>query len=68
MKKYALSPDQLLVIDDMKAAVEMSRAAHVQIGFAGWGRQEYPEICAEMRNLCNYTFMEVEELEKFLFT
>lgn len=67
MEKYSLSRDQLLIIDDMKPAVEMARRGGVQIAFAGWGRKEFPEICREMECLCDYSFYSTEELEKFLF-
>ncbi len=67
MAKYHLSPAQLLVVDDMKAAVPMARAAGTPIAFAGWGRAEFPAICAEMEGLCDYSFHSTKELEKFLF-
>lgn len=67
MEKYALSPDELLVIDDMKAAVQMARDAGVSIGFAGWGRKEFPKICTEMENLCDYAFYSTDDLSRFLF-
>ena len=67
MQTYSLSPDQILVIDDMKPAVEMARAGGVPIAFAGWGRSEYPIICGEMEKLCDYSFYSTESLEKFLF-
>ena len=67
MEKYALSPADLLVVDDMKAAVPMARAGGCPIAFAGWGRKEFPEITAEMTALCDYSFYSTEELEKFLF-
>ncbi len=67
MKKYALSPADILVVDDMKAAVPMARAAGCEIAFAGWGRQEFPEICREMEGLCDFSFATTGALEKFLF-
>ena len=67
MDKYQLTPEQILVVDDMKAAVQMSRAATCPIAFAGWGRVDFPEISAEMTQLCDYTFFSTENLEKFLF-
>ncbi len=67
MEHYSLSPADILVIDDMKPAVEMARAADVAIAFAGWGRAEFPEICSEMENLCDYSFYSTEDLAKFLF-
>lgn len=67
LKKYSLSPNQLLMLDDMKPAVQMARDGGIEIGFAGWGRKEFPAICEEMEALCDYSFYSIEELEKFLF-
>lgn len=67
MAKYHLHPSDLLVVDDMKAAVQMARDASVDIAFAGWGRKEYPQICQEMEQLCDYSFYSTEDLSKFLF-
>lgn len=67
MEKYALSPAQLLVVDDMKAAVPMARAVGCPIAFAGWGRTEFPEITEEMTALCDYSFRSVEDMKQFLF-
>lgn len=67
MKKYDLSPTDLLVVDDMKPAWEMASKVQVPIAFAGWGRQNYPEIVAEMTSLCDYAFDKTEQLYQFLF-
>ena len=67
MELYGLSPSQLLVVDDMKPAWEMARSAGVEIGFAAWGRLEYPEIMKEMAHICDHTFCRTGELEEFLF-
>ena len=67
MRRYGLTADQLLVVDDMKPAYEMASAADVSIAFAAWGRKDYPEISAQMRKLCDYSFESTEDLEKFLF-
>ena len=67
MEKYSLSPNELLVIDDMKAAVGMARNGGCPIAFAGWGRTEFPEITREMPDLCDFAFDSTESLEKFLF-
>ena len=37
------------------------------IAFAAWGRKDYPEIAAEMRGLCDFSFDSTLELERFLF-
>ena len=67
MNKYHLSPTDILVVDDMKPAWEMAQKANVQIAFAGWGRQNYPEIMDEMTELCNYAFHHTKDLSNFLF-
>lgn len=67
MEMYGLAPEELLVIDDMKPAWDMARAAGVPIAFAAWGRQDYPQILEEMGRLCDFTFHSTKELENFLF-
>lgn len=67
METYHLSPDQLLVVDDMKPAWEMARNAGVPMAFAAWGRLEYPAILAEMEAISDHSFRSTESLEHFLF-
>lgn len=67
MEKYSLSPSEIFIVDDMKPACQMGRSAGVKIGFAGWGRREFPQITEEMTRLCDYSFESMDELEKFLF-
>ena len=40
---------------------------NVPIAFAAWGRQNCPEICREMRALCNFCFDTPRQLEEFQF-
>lgn len=67
MQTYGFASDQLLVVDDLKPAWQMARAAQVPIAFAAWSKLETPEIVEEMTSLCDYSFKTVEELEAFLF-
>ena len=67
MRRFDLKPEELLVVDDMKLAWKMAHPLGVDIAFAAWGRKDYPEIAAEMRKLCDFSFESTEELEKFLF-
>ncbi|MGM9589546.1 MAG: HAD family hydrolase [Faecousia sp.] len=67
MKRYGFTPEQLLVVDDMKPAQEMASRAGVSIAFAAWGRKDYPDITAEMKALCDVSFESPEKLYKFLF-
>ena len=67
MSKYHLTPDQLLVVDDMKPAYDMASKVGVQTVFAQWGKKDSPEICRQMRELCDFTFDTPRDLEEFLF-
>lgn len=67
MQTYGFSPEQLLVVDDLKPAWQMARAANVPIAFAAWSKTEVPEIVDEMSGLCDFTFHSPTELEAFLF-
>lgn len=67
IQRYSLSPQQLLVVDDMKPAWEMASKAGVPVAFAGWGRKNFPGLCKEMENLCDYSFYSTKELIDFLF-
>ena len=67
MEKYGFQPEELLVVDDMKLAYTMAKKQNVPIAFAAWGRQSCPEICREMRTLCDYSFDRPEQLEEFQF-
>ena len=67
MKAYDYTPQQLLVVDDMKPAWEMAQKEDVPIAFAGWARDPRLKISLEMRNICNFSFSSPSELEKFLF-
>ncbi len=67
LKRYHFTPDQLLVVDDMKPAYEMASKMQVPIAFAAWGRKNHPEIYGQMRDLCDFTFHSTEELEQFLY-
>ena len=66
MKKYSLSPSEILVVDDLKPGYDMARAAGVDFAAAGWG-YDVPEIEAFMRQNCDYYLKDVEELSKILF-
>lgn len=67
MRRYQLRPEDLLVVDDMKLAWMMAHPLGVEIAFAGWGKVEFPELAAEMKSICNYSFDTADELYHFLF-
>lgn len=68
MAHFGLPAEQLLLVDDMPFAVPMARAAGCPIAFAGWGRQAFPQLLQQMKQLCDYSFSSVAELENFLFS
>lgn len=67
MTRYSLTPKDLLLVDDMRQGWEMARQAGIDVAFAAWGRQDYPEILADMTRRCDYSFHTTEALENFLF-
>lgn len=67
MERFGFTPQELLVVDDLKPAWQMARDAGVSIAFAGWSKTDIPEIMEEMTRLCDFSFLSPEELEVFLF-
>ena len=67
MADYGLKPAEILMVDDMKLGWAMANAIGADTAFAGWSKTEFPELCAEMREICTCAFDSPEELEKFLF-
>ena len=68
MEKFRLSPEELLVVDDMKLGGSMAHPLGVQVAFAAWGRKDFPDLSREMRSLCDFSFDTPEELGAFLFS
>jgi phosphoglycolate phosphatase/pyrophosphatase PpaX len=67
MAHYSLSPDQLLMVDDLPTGYQMASRAGVATAFAAWSRQASPAVMEAMSNLCDFTFHSTENLRKFLF-
>ena len=67
MQTYGFTPEQLLVVDDLKPAWHMAHSIGVQIAFAAWSKINIPEVLQEMTRLCDFTFRSPEKLEEFLF-
>lgn len=66
-RKYGFGPNEMLVVDDMKPAYDMAKAAGVPIAFAAWGRLDQKEIRSFMESHCDFSFCSPEELAEFLF-
>ena len=67
MRRFDLKSEDILVVDDMKLACQMAQPVDVAVAFAGWGKEDFPEIAQEMRKLCCYSFDTTTELYRFLF-
>ena len=66
MRRYALKPEQLLVVDDLKPGYDMAKAVDVPFAAAGWAN-DIEEIETFMRKNSDFYFKKVEELKRFLF-
>ncbi len=62
MRRLSITPEEVLVVDDLKPAVLMARAAGVAVAGAGWGHA-IPEIVDYMKRNCDYYFDTVDDLE-----
>ena len=65
MRRFRFRPEQLLMVDDLKAGYDMCRACGVPFAAAGWANN-VPEIEQFMRRNCNWYFKTVKELDEFL--
>ena len=66
MEKYGFTPDEVLVVDDLKPGYDMARGAGVKFAAAGWA-YNVPEIEEFMRKRCDYYLTTVDGLRKLLF-
>lgn len=67
MERFHLSAQEILVVDDSKLGWEMAHPLKIDIAFSAWGKEDFPHLSAEMKNLCNYSFASTKDLEMFLF-
>lgn len=67
MRRFALKPEEILVVDDMKLACQMAKPLGIAVAYAGWNGLGILEIQQEMESLCDYSFDSTQALEKFLF-
>lgn len=67
MEKFRLRPEEILVVDDLKLGWQMAQPVKADVAYAAWSKVEFPELRREMEQLCQYSFIRVEDLEAFLF-
>ena len=66
MDRFGLSPDEILMIDDMRSGKEMADACGVPFACAGWSH-ESEEIRQDMKISSELYFATVQELKIYLF-
>ena len=67
MKRYTLTPVDILVVDDMQLACRMAEPLGVAVAYAGWCGMGVPEVEEEMKAQCAFSFARIDELDAFLF-
>ena len=67
MQRYSLTPEDILVVDDMQLACRMAEPLGVAVAYAGWCGMGVPEVEREMKEQCAYSYTRTDELESFLF-
>ena len=66
LRRTGLSPDEILVIDDLKPGYDMAMACGVPFAAAGWAN-DIPEIESFMRRFSRLYFKTVSALADYLF-
>ena len=64
--RYGLSPEEILMVDDLKPGFDMARAAGVPFAAAGWAHS-IERISSFMRRHCDFYLSKTEELSALLF-
>lgn len=65
MKQFSLKKDDILVVDDLKPGLDMSRSCDVAFAAAGWAHS-IPVIKDHMKRYADYYFETVEEFGDFI--
>lgn len=67
MERFHLRPEEILMVDDMKLGWDMASRVGVPTAFAGWSKEELPEMARKMRSVFDYSFNSTDTLYRFLF-
>ncbi|MDC7224424.1 MAG: HAD-IA family hydrolase [Spirochaetales bacterium] len=66
LREFRLSPEEVLIVDDLYPAVQMARAAGVKVAGAGWSHS-VPLIRETMKREADWFFPTVEDWNRWLF-
>ncbi len=66
MERYGLSPNEILMVDDLKPGFDMARTAGVPFAAAGWAH-DIEKISSFMRRHCDFYLSRVKDLADLLF-
>ena len=51
MRRFALRPEQMLVVDDMKLGWDMAAKCAVPTAYAAWSKMDFPDLASEMKKI-----------------
>ena len=67
MRRFNLTSEDILVVDDMKLACRMAAPFGIKVAYAGWSGMGIPEIDKEMQAICGLSFDSIAKFEEYLF-
>ncbi len=67
MRRFDLSADEILVVDDMKLSCKMAAPLNIKVAYSGWNGLGVVEVQEEMTALCDFSFDTIQDFEDFLF-
>ena len=66
MEHYGFSPEQMLMVDDLKPGAHMAKSCGVPFAGAGWSHT-VPEVAEDLKQYCDYYLRSTDELRHLLF-
>ncbi|MDM5189096.1 HAD hydrolase-like protein [Bacillus sp. DX4.1] len=66
LSMFNLHEDDVIVLDDLKPALEMAKSCNVTFAAAGWSHH-IPKIKKQMKEESDYYFESVEKFKEFIF-
>ncbi|HOJ63220.1 MAG TPA: HAD hydrolase-like protein [Spirochaetota bacterium] len=66
IEKFKISPEEILIIDDLKSGLIMAKNSNVKFGAALWAHN-ISKIIEYMKKESNYFFKSIEDLKEIIF-